>query len=313
MPGESFSSDADAPAPPSSSSLPPSVSDQILTQLQQLGDKMEQMDRRVQRTEAALEQGSIQASTSASSAASHSNNVSGGNATEQNSVESVVPSIDYLRTNDSLQSEVERRLAELRNINEFATRGRVKSQRGGPGEISVKRIVDWPQNFILTGSQKTRPTYDDLNITQWVSGFVRCIQEEKSEANKACMLDYLGNIMEDASDFSWESAKAAHAILLTNMEADRLNWSETDKIDRVRRAHAQRHISGVQNSAIRPTTKKFKNTGARNGLICRFFQEGTCKFTSHHRTAGQYYRHVCEQCDGLHVTKSCTQRNLPKN
>ena len=52
------------------------------------------------------------------------------------------------------------------------------------------------------------------------------------------MLDYLGNIMGDASDFSWESAKAANAILLTNMEADRLNWSKTDKIDHVRRAHA---------------------------------------------------------------------------
>ena len=189
MPGESFSSDADAPAPPSSNSLTPSVSNQILTQLQQLGDKMEQIDRRMQRTEAALEQASTQASTSASSAASHSSNSVGGNATEQNTVESVVPSIDYLRTNDSLQSEVERRLAELRNINEFATRGRIKSQRGGPGEISVKRIVDWPQNFILTGSQKTRPTYDNLSITQWVSRFVRCIQEEKSEANRACMLE----------------------------------------------------------------------------------------------------------------------------
>ena len=121
MPGESFSNDADAPAPPSSSSLTLSVSDQILSQLQQLGDKMEQMDRRVQRTEAALEQGSIQASTSASSAASHSNNLVGGSTTEQATVESVVHCIDYLRTNDSLQSEVERRLAELRNINEFAT------------------------------------------------------------------------------------------------------------------------------------------------------------------------------------------------
>ena len=29
-----------------------------------------------------------------------------------------------------------------------------------------------------------------------------------------CMLDYLGNIMEDASDFSSESAKAAHAIFV---------------------------------------------------------------------------------------------------
>ena len=69
------------------------------------------------------------------------------------------------------------------------------------------------------------------------------------------MLDYLGNIMEDASDFSWESAKVAHAFLLTNMEADRVNWSETDKIDGVRRAHAQRQIVGVQNSAARSTIK----------------------------------------------------------
>ena len=313
MPGESFSGDVDVPAPSSPSSLTPSVSAQILTQLQQLGDKMDQMDRRVQRTEAALEQGSTQASTSASSAASHSNNPVGGSTTESATVESVVPSIDYLRTNDSLQSEVERRLAELRNINEFATRGRVKSQRGGPGEISIKRIVDWPQNFILTGNHKTRPTYDDLTITQWVSGFVRCIQEEKLEVNKACMLDYLGNIMEDASDFSWDSAKAAHAILLTSMEADRLTWSETDKIDRIRRAHAQRHIAGVQNSATRPVPKKVKNNGAKNGVICRYFQEGSCKFTSHHRSAGQYYRHACENCDGFHTTKNCPQKSNSKN
>ena len=38
---------------------------------------------------------------------------------------------------------------------------------------------------------------------------MRCIQEEKSEAAKSSMLDYLGNLMEDATDFS---AKASHAI-----------------------------------------------------------------------------------------------------
>ena len=126
------------------------------------------------------------------------------------------------------------------------------------------------------------------------------------------MLDSLGNIMEDASDFSWESPKAAHAILLTNMEADRLNWSETDKIDRVRRVHAQRHISGLKNSTSRSVVKKVKSTGARNGMICKYFQEGTCKFTSHYRTAGQYYRHVCEHCDG-HTSKTCTQKSISKN
>ena len=63
------------------------------------------------------------------------------------------------------------------------------------------------------------------------------------------MLDYLGNLMEDASDFSWESAKASHAIVLTNMEADRLHWTDTDKLDQIRRAHAQRHVGVGQNSA----------------------------------------------------------------
>ena len=185
------------------------------------------------------------------------------------------------------------------------------SHRGGPGEISVKRVVDWPQNFILTGTNKTRPTYDDLSITQWVAGFVRCIQEEKSECNRASMLDYMGNLMEDTSDFSWEAAKASHAILLTNMEGDRIKWGDTDKTDRIRRAHARRHIT-TQGSVTR-AFKKSKTSSSKNGLICKYFQEGTCKFQSSHRSAGQYYRHVCEFCEGPHVSKLCNQKQNTKN
>ena len=46
------------------------------------------------------------------------------------------------------------------------------------GDFSFKRMFDRPQNFILTGSQKTRPTYDNLTIIQWVFVFVLCIQEK---------------------------------------------------------------------------------------------------------------------------------------
>ena len=255
--GESFSSADEVVAPPSPS-LEITASDQILRQLRVLGDKMDSMDRWVQRTEAALEQGNSHVSLAHIS--SHRNlsqaTVSHGSDTASNAAESVVPSMEYLRNNVSLQNEVERRLADFKNLNEAATKGRVKSQRGGPGEITVKKSVDWPQHFILTGTHKTRPTYDDLTITQWVSGFVRCVQEEKSENVRASMLDYLGNLMEDASDFSWDSTKASHAILLTNMEADRISWNETEKIDRIRRAHAQRHVIAASTSATRPFTKK---------------------------------------------------------
>ena len=89
-------------------------------------------------------------------------------------------------------------------------------------------MVDWPQNFTFTGSRKSRPTYDELTVTQRVSSFVRCIPEEKLGETRASMLDYLGNLMEDASDISWESAKGSHAVVLTNMEVDRLQWSDTE-------------------------------------------------------------------------------------
>ena len=279
--GEFLSDDVEVAAPPSME--PDSngrVSQLILSQLQQLGEKMDLMDRRMQRTEAALGQGTSQASLSSvtSHSASTLNVPSHGVATERN-VESVVPSLGYLRSNDSVQAEVDKRLAELTQLNESATKGRIKSQRGGPGDVTVKRVVDWPQNFILTGSHKVRPSYDDLTMSQWVSGFVRCIQEEKSEAAKSSMLDYLDNLMEDASDFSWESAKASHAIVLTNMEADRLQWTETEKLDHIRRAHAQRHnASGSSNGPKSTFHKKAKNLGSKMGLSVAFFKRALVNF-----------------------------------
>ena len=212
----------------------------------------------MQRTEAALEQGRSHVSLAHTS--SHKNlnqaKISHGSDTASNGAESVVPSMEYLRSSESLQNEVERHLVYLKNLNEAATKGRVKLQRGCPGEITVKKSVDWPQHFIFTGTHKTRPSYDDLTITQWVSGFMRCIQDEKSETVRASMLDNLCNLMEDASDFSWDSAKACHAILLTNMEANRISWNETEKLDRIRRAHAKRHVTAATTSATRSFTKK---------------------------------------------------------
>ena len=42
--------------------------------------------------------------------------------------------------------------------------------------------------------------------------------------------------------------------------------------------------------------KPQRNDTSKNGLICQFFQEGTCKFATYHRTAGQFLdisvRHV---------------------
>ena len=94
--GESLSTDVEVAAPPSSDIR---LSEQILLQLQQLGEKMDSMDKRVQRSEAALEQGNSQAgqSTSNSSVKNAGSTVALSNATVETNSESVVPSIDFLR------------------------------------------------------------------------------------------------------------------------------------------------------------------------------------------------------------------------
>ena len=65
------------------------------------------------------------------------------------------------------------------------------------------------------------------------------------------MLDFVINLLDDANDFSWSSAKASHTVMLCRIEQGEVTgWSDVKKIDRIRRAHAQRHISqqGTQNA-----------------------------------------------------------------
>ena len=70
---------------------------------------------------------------------------------------------------------------------------------------------------------------------QWMAGFCRTIREEK---NKEEMLDYLIALLDDSNDFSWAAAKASYAVLLCRMEqGEILDYTQTDLVDRVRRAH----------------------------------------------------------------------------
>ena len=77
-----------------------------------------------------------------------------------------------------------------------------------------------------------------------MAGFCRTIREESDLKIREFILDYVINLLDDATDFSWAFAKACHAVLLCRMEQGEIqSWSQTDKIDRVCRAHAQRHVT----------------------------------------------------------------------
>ena len=76
----------------------------------------------------------------------------------------------------------------------------------------------WPHDTIVGGNSKQRVSYDQLSWSQWVQGFARNFLEEKSNKTRENMLNYLSDLMEDATDFSWQAVKASHAVLLCDIE-----------------------------------------------------------------------------------------------
>ena len=94
------------------------------------------------------------------------------------------------------------------------------------------------------------------------------------------MISYLNDIIEDATDFSWSSAKASHAVLLCEMERESLDWENTDRIDRIRRAHAQKHVSHQK-------TSWQKNENKQRPWFYKFYQNGTCQLSTDHKVGGK--------------------------
>ena len=131
------------------------------------------------------------------------------------------------------------------------------------------------------------------------------------------MIDYLIALMEDAHDFSWDAVRASHAVLLCRMEQGEVkNYTETEKLDRIRRANAQRHVN-TSTVEAQNSQKKFKT----KVLTCSYYNQGTCVHQKSHDAKGVTYRHICAFCfqqtgkTFCHPEQSCRNKNkkLTKN
>ena len=273
---------------------------QIFAELKSLGGRMSAMEDKMASKEVTeAKQLPHQASAGASSSTSPS---------QLDQV--VVPMVAALQGSQHIQAEVDQRIRELVDLNEA---GKSKSQRGGTEIVWVKRQVPWPQNFVLGGNNKSQISYDALNWCQWVSGFATIAKEEKNIEIKNAMLEYLSEIMEDANDFSWQAAKASHAVLLCRMEEGKVEWHETHKLDRIRRVHAQRGVGQNSGGGTKQTRSEPKTTA------CRFYQRGLCHHQKDHETGGVFYKHICSACfsmgrENRHMVKDCrTSSRVAKN
>ena len=276
----------------------------ILSALEAVSSRFSAIEHRIERTEERLDASPAQVGlpTSPSQASTSTNN-------ETWNQDTVVPSVQTLKNSQLIQQQVDERLLQLLQLN---GRGTCKSQRGGTDTVWVKRQTPWPQSFILGGPNKSRVSYDSLSVFQWVSGFCNIVKEESDSKAKNQMLEYISDLMDDAQDFGWNSAKASHAVLLCRMEESKVSWQETTKIDRIRRTHTQRQTSS-QPSSLNPNKKHSDTTNP-----CKYFQNGTCQQKSDHITGGQNYKHVCAICNAYghklnHAAKDCRLVKQSKN
>ena len=231
---------------------------------------------------------------------------------ESDSDSEALPDIDTIRTSDAIQREVDHRLASLRNPPKSGKAfAKLKSQRGGDVDVLIRNRVAWPHESVLSGTSRQRVTYDQLSLPQFVQGFCKNMLQEPDLGVRHHMLTYLSELMEDTVDFSWQSAKAAHAVLLCDMEQGNVSWQETHKIDRIRRAHAQRHTAIRQNQS--------RSTSGSKPWFCKQYQSGNCSHKRDHELNGRLQKHICSFCLSLgkvfsHPEKDCYQaKKQPKN
>ena len=165
----------------------------------------------------------------------------------------------------------------------------------------------WPQHYVLVGNKKERPTYDSLKPTQWMAGVIKAALD-LSEPDRTSNLQYVASLLEDASDFSFENAKACHAVVLSYIEHDKFTWQDTNELDRCRRQHAQKHDAPVPKMQHGGPVKKQDSLDVKM-IPCKFYNTSRCSKQQTHFTKGTWYLHLCSTCKGDHSASTCKPKN----
>ena len=199
-----------------------------------------------------------------------------------------LPSLNYLKGDSEIQAEVDRQLRQYDDWNREDIKGgstKIKSGRYRLGDQRVRHHVNWPHEFCSVRDNLKMPTYEDISVFQWVQGFARCVLEETDPKVRAFMLSYQGNLMQDALELNWSTAKRAHAAVLMEIERGQVNWQDQVGIDRIRQRFTQRAIKSQGSGPAEELTR-----------ICKRYNEESCTQGKDHTAGRITYRHACFAC-----------------
>ena len=80
----------------------------------------------------------------------------------------------------------------------------------------------WPNHFV-TRLDASRPAYGDLDMAQFVCGYLDCIRQSHIQL-QPLMFDHLYTLMDLATRFQWSAVRAFHGRILRALEQGSVSW-----------------------------------------------------------------------------------------
>ena len=152
-------------------------------------------------------------------------------------------------------------------------------------DVTVKHKLAWPHEHILSGVNCSRIAYDQLSLYQWVQRFCKNVLNESCHSKWEKMIAYMADLMEDVNDFTWQGAKVAHAVLCCELEQGTVTCEDSDHIDQIRHAHAQKHSGQGTKNLVK------SREAERKPWSCKYYQNDTCHQLKGRRRSVQ--AHMC--------------------
>ena len=201
-------------------------------------------------------------------------------------------SVDFLKTNEKVQRQVQRQLQKLQGQQRRGTEGKhsIKSGLHRAGDNAVKQFISWPHHYCFPSAGGQLPEYKELSPLQFMIGFLGCLQDESSNTVKSNMIEYGRHLFQDALETNWATAKHAHMILLQEIERGKCSWRSPDLVEKIRIRNTARVI------AQKPVSTQPKSFKSSKDKLCPDYNSNSCRFSSDHVVDGVIHKHACSYC-----------------
>lgn len=173
----------------------------------------------------------------------------------------------------------------------------VKSGRERTGGDDFRRVyVKWPQEACFVGADRKRVKYDDLSYPQWTAGITTVAATESDPIIQKNMLKYIAALQQDVCDFGFDTARGAHALILTNIEESHCSWLDIELIQGMRQSYTYKIQAKSTGQTMGTSDSNHKSGADRPTRICRNFNTGSCTHSSSHVSANTQFNHYCAHC-----------------